>query len=145
MQKRRLFMHTFKKRQSSLMGAPRSPSNWGQACPNLVASLSAEERLVMATGALNLNSPTGGSAKGIPSHLFTSPFGVDTPRKIPVCKWTSKSWAQAVLVPRSSKRTESPSKHREIMIMLSEKEPESVTGNLLEKSTHLYMNQWACE
>jgi len=114
MQEKQLFLRTFRKRQSSLMGAPRFPGGWGQAFPNVVASLSAEERFVMATGALNLNSPTGGSAKGIPSHFSTSPFGVDDPRKVPVCKWMSKFWA--VLVLRLSKRVESPRKHREIMI-----------------------------
>ena len=57
----------------------------------MVAFLSAEECFVRATGALNLNSPTGGSAKGIPSHFSTSPSGVNDPRKVPVCKWMSKS------------------------------------------------------
>jgi len=79
-------MHTLRKRQSSLIGAPKFPRGWGQALPNVVAFLSAEERFVMATGALNLNPPTGGSAKGIPSHFSTSPFGVDDPRKVPVSR-----------------------------------------------------------
>jgi len=124
-------MHTFRKRQSSLIGAPRFPSNWGQAFPNVVAFLNAEERFTMVTGALNLNSPMGGSAKGIPSHFSTSPLGVDTPRKVPVGKWMSKSWA--ALVPRLNKRAENPSKHWKII--LSER---TVHGDLLEKSAHVW-------
>jgi len=125
-------MHTFRKRQSSLIGAPRFPSNWGQAFPNVVAFLNAEEeRFAIATGALNLNSPMGGSAKGIPSHFSTSPLGMDTPRKVPVCKWMSKSWA--ALVQRLDKRAENPSKYRKII--LSER---TVHRDSLEKSAHVW-------
>ena len=134
-QEKWLFLHTFRKRQSSLIGAPRFPGCWGQALPNVVAFLSADERLLMATGALNLNSPTGGSAKGIPSHFSTSPFEVDDPRKVPVCKWMSKSWA--VLEPRLSKRAESPRKHREIMVNYLRKDQRAVLRELFQKSAHL--------
>ena len=135
-----IFLHTFRKRQSSLIGAPRFPGCWGQALPNVVAFLSADERLLMATGALNLNSPTGGSAKGIPSHFSTSPFEVDDPRKVPVCKWMSKSWA--VLEPRLSKRAEkTPGNHGQ----LSEKGPKSRSEGIVSEERPFIGGWWEIE
>ena len=137
MQEKWLFLHTFRKRQSSLIGAPRFPRGWGQESPNVVAFLSAEECFVRATGALNLNSPTGGSAKGIPSHFSTSPSGVNDPRKVPVCKWMSKSWA--VLEPRLSKRAESPRKHRQIMANYLRKDQRAVRNCFRRASIYWWM------
>lgn len=77
------------------MGAPRSAGGWGQAFPNAVACLRAEERFVMAAGALNRNGPTGGWAKGTPSH-FSTPGAAVVPRKVPEGRRISKFAAETM-------------------------------------------------
>ena len=79
---------TLRKRQSSAIGAPRLAAGWGQAFPKVDASIIELEALVIGIGALNRSWPTGGNAKGIPSH-FSVPFDVDKPLNVPVFSLTS--------------------------------------------------------
>jgi hypothetical protein len=77
------WIFTLRKRQSSAIGAPRVAAGWGQAFPKVDASIIEFEALVIGIGALNRSCPTGGNAKGIPSH-FSVPFDVDNPLNVPV-------------------------------------------------------------
>lgn len=71
------------------MGAPSPPDDvCGHAFPNCEASLIALEVSVIGTGALKRRLPTGGWAKGIPKNVSV-PFGVASPRKVPVFNGTS--------------------------------------------------------
>ena len=56
-----LIRHTFKYKQSSLIGAPfESEGSWGQTFPYWLATLTPEVGVVIGTGALKRKLPTGG-------------------------------------------------------------------------------------